>query len=192
MTEIKIYVDNDYADRLEKQSHDESHQLIKEFMLGANEAVARVAETQPLPVHLPRARRGEDEKLQELRETMGSYGVKCGNLPRPTKWAPCSSDSKTTAGLHTARACPASRRHNTASPDGHYGLAKQDYTHFTSPIRRYSDLIVHRVFDAYLHKTKAESAPEQPDIKYTQGNSKASATISVRPSATVSMPSASP
>jgi ribonuclease R len=40
------------------------------------------------------------------------------------------------------------------TPDGHYGLNKKDYTHFTSPIRRYSDLVVHRVFDAYLAKHK--------------------------------------
>jgi len=39
-----------------------------------------------------------------------------------------------------------------ATPDGHYGLNKKDYTHFTSPIRRYADLVVHRVFDHYLAK----------------------------------------
>jgi ribonuclease R len=39
-----------------------------------------------------------------------------------------------------------------ATPDGHFGLNKKDYTHFTSPIRRYSDLVVHRVFEHYLVK----------------------------------------
>ena len=37
-----------------------------------------------------------------------------------------------------------------ATPDGHYGLNKQDYTHFTSPIRRYSDLVVHRILEGHI------------------------------------------
>jgi ribonuclease R len=45
-----------------------------------------------------------------------------------------------------------------ATPDGHFGLHKKDYTHFTSPIRRYSDLVVHRVFDTYLAKHGGSSS----------------------------------
>ncbi|MGB0257248.1 MAG: ribonuclease R family protein, partial [Coraliomargarita sp.] len=172
MTEIKIYVDEDgYADRLEKQSHDESHQLVEEFMLSANEAVARVMKRNRFPSIYRVHDEPEDEKLQELRETMRTYGVKCGNLTKTHEMGALLKRLKDhpqgyTLRVHVLRSLKQAQYR--ASPDGHYGLAKQDYTHFTSPIRRYSDLVVHRVFDAYLHKIKADSAPDTPDVKYTQ------------------------
>lgn len=173
MTEVKIYVDEEgYADRIEKQYNDESHQLIEEFMLAANEQVARVMKRQNYPCIYRVHDEPEEEKLRELRETMITYGVQCGNLQKPREMTSLLKKLKEhpqgyTLKVHVLRSLKQAQYR--ASADGHYGLAKPDYTHFTSPIRRYSDLIVHRVLDAYLHKTGADSALEEPDIRYTQG-----------------------
>jgi ribonuclease R len=173
MTEVKIYVDEDgYADRIEKQYNDESHQLIEEFMLAANEQVARVMKRQNYPCIYRVHDEPEEEKLRELRETMITFGVQCGNLQKPREMTALLKKLKEhpqgyTLKVHVLRSLKQAQYR--ASADGHYGLAKPDYTHFTSPIRRYSDLIVHRVIDAYLHKTRANSALVEPDIRYTQG-----------------------
>ncbi|MFP4069660.1 MAG: RNB domain-containing ribonuclease [Opitutales bacterium] len=173
MTEIKIYVDEQgYADRIEKQFNDESHQLIEEFMLSANEQVARVMKRENYPCIYRVHDEPEDEKLQELRETMRSFGIRCGNLANTREMSKLLKILKDhpqgyTLKIHVLRSLKQAQYR--ASSDGHYGLAKSDYTHFTSPIRRYSDLVVHRVFDSYLHKIQADSAPDQPDVRYTQG-----------------------
>ena len=173
MTEVKIYVDEEgYADRIEKQFNDESHQLIEEFMLSANEQVARAMKRNNFPCIYRVHDQPEDEKLQELRETMMTFGVKCGNLSKPREMTALLQKLKEhpqgyTLKVNVLRSLKQAQYR--ASADGHYGLAKPDYTHFTSPIRRYSDLIVHRVMDAYMHKIGVDSAPNSPDIRYTQG-----------------------
>lgn len=173
MTEVKIYVDEEgYADRIEKQYNDESHQLIEEFMLSANEQVARTMKKQNFPCIYRVHDEPEEEKLKELRETMLAFGVQCGNLSKPREMTALLKKLKDhpqgyTLKIHVLRSLKQAQYR--ASADGHYGLAKPDYTHFTSPIRRYSDLIVHRVFDSYLHKIGADSALENPDVRYTQG-----------------------
>ncbi len=172
MTEVKIYVDPDgYADRIEKQENDESHQLIEEFMLSANEQVARQMKRNRFPCLYRVHDEPDEEKLQELRQTMVSFGLSCGNLTKPREMSALLHQLKEhpqgyTLKVHVLRSLKQAQYR--ASADGHYGLAKNDYTHFTSPIRRYSDLIVHRVFDGYLCKTGTDSALPKPDIQYSQ------------------------
>ncbi|MCC6415865.1 MAG: RNB domain-containing ribonuclease [Opitutaceae bacterium] len=156
MPETKIYVDEKgYADRLERVEHDESHQLIEEFMLAANEAVARLTRTRRLPSLYRVHDDPDEEKLNELREDLATHGIKVGNL---------SVRAEVVRLLQTLRDHPQGHLLRTqllrslrkacyrSSPDGHYGLHKRDYTHFTSPIRRYSDLVVHRVLNAWLSR----------------------------------------
>ncbi|MEM8868230.1 MAG: RNB domain-containing ribonuclease [Verrucomicrobiota bacterium] len=172
MTEVKIYVDEEgYADRIETSENDESHQLIEEFMLAANEQVARIMKRENFPCIYRVHDEPEDEKLQELRQTMITFGVKCGNLTKPREMANLLKKLKDhpqghTLKVHVLRSLKQAQYR--ARPDGHFGLAKPDYTHFTSPIRRYSDLIVHRVLDNYMHKINADSALTEPDIRYPQ------------------------
>ena len=156
MPETKIFVDADgYADRIEKIENDESHQLIEEFMLLANEAVARLTRTNRLP-SLYRVHDDPDEaKLADLRQFLGTFQVKAGDLMRREevvrllavlKHHPQGFILRTQLLRSMRKAC------YRATPDGHYGLNKKDYTHFTSPIRRYSDLVVHRVLGTWLAK----------------------------------------
>ncbi|HTL66286.1 MAG TPA: RNB domain-containing ribonuclease [Lacunisphaera sp.] len=164
MPETKIFVDAEgYADRIELITNDESHQLIEEFMLLANEAVARLTRTHQLP-SLYRVHDDPDEaKLNDLRQYLATFNVKVGDLSNRAELVrllgllrnhPQGYLLRTQVLRSMRKACYRAR------PDGHYGLNKKDYTHFTSPIRRYSDLVVHRVVDTFL--ARAASQPHRP------------------------------
>jgi ribonuclease R len=156
MPETKIFVDEKgYADRLEKIEHDESHQLIEEFMLAANEAVARVTRTHKLPSLYRVHDEPDPDKLAEYQKLLGTFHLQVGDLthrPELVKLLDRLRDHPQGYTLRTQLLRSLKKACYRASPDGHFGLNKKDYTHFTSPIRRYADLVVHRVFDHYLVK----------------------------------------
>lgn len=171
MPETKVFVDSEgYADRLEKIEHDESHQLIEEFMLAANEAVARLTKNNKLP-SIYRVHDDPDaEKLNELREFLVTYEIRTGDLTvreELVKLLELLSHHPQGYTLRTQLLRSLKKAAYRGSPDGHYGLAKNDYTHFTSPIRRYSDLVVHRVFDHYLIKHQGQKAPANYNYGYS-------------------------
>ena len=162
MPETKIFVDAEgYADRIELIHNDESHQLIEEYMLMANEAVARLTRSNHLP-SLYRVHDDPDEaKLDDLRQFLATFGIKVGDLTNRAevvKLLAVLKDHPQGYILRTQLLRSMRKACYRASPDGHYGLNKTDYTHFTSPIRRYSDLVVHRVFDAYLAKSQGRAS----------------------------------
>ncbi len=158
MSETKIFVDEEgYADRLEKVSNDESHQLIEEFMLAANEAVAKAMRESSLPCIYRAHDDPDEERLNELRDFLATFGITVANLSVRSEIIkllqildthPQGHILKTQLLRSMKKACYRS------TPDGHYGLNKKNYCHFTSPIRRYSDLIVHRIFNYFLVKVK--------------------------------------
>ena len=131
-------------------------------MLAANEAVARVTREHRLPSLYRVHDDPDEEKLQEYRKELATFGVTVGDLTQRSEIARLLNILKTHPQGYTLRTQLLRSLRKAvyrASPDGHYGLAKQDYTHFTSPIRRYADLVVHRVFDQYLVKYLGQPAP---------------------------------
>jgi ribonuclease R len=163
MPETKIFVDAEgYADRLEKVEHDESHQLIEEFMLAANEAVARLTRTRSLPSLYRVHDEPDPDKLDELRQLLATFQIHTGDLSRREEVVKLLETLRTHPQGYTLRTQllrSLKKAAYRATADGHYGLHKKDYTHFTSPIRRYADLVVHRVLEYYLIKHEGQPAP---------------------------------
>ena len=137
--------------RIERIENDVSHQLIEEYMLLANEAVAGRLMGLNRPSVYRVHESPKERKLNDYREEVLSHRVQCGNLTHR------SEVQKLLSRLGTLPIGPAlkigflrsmMRARYAVEPLGHYGLAKPKYTHFTSPIRRYADLVVHRsLFD---------------------------------------------
>jgi len=146
--EVKVRVDEHGKPiRLERVENDESHQLIEEFMLVANEAVARELRKRAIPTVYRVHENPDPEKLAEYREFALSFGYKVGDLTHRAELqrllAELSGKPEEQA-LKVGLLKSLKRARYDPLPLGHYGLAKTNYLHFTSPIRRYADLVVHR------------------------------------------------
>jgi len=146
--EVKVRVDeNGKPIRLERIENDESHQLIEEFMLAANEAVALELKNRSIPTIYRVHEDPDPEKLGEFREFVLSFNYHAGDLTQRKelqKVIASFSGKPEEQALKIALLKSLKRARYLPQPLGHYGLAKNNYTHFTSPIRRYADLVVHR------------------------------------------------
>ena len=168
--EVKVYVDAEGKPiRLERVENDESHQLIEEFMLAANEAVARELRHRSVATIYRVHEDPDPEKLAEYREFILSFGYKVGDLSHRKevqRFLASIRGKPEEQALKIGLLKSLKRARYAAQPLGHYGLAKANYLHFTSPIRRYADLVVHR--------TLAErNLPRRPKIDIGQVESMA-------------------
>src|SRR5436189_1930133 len=146
--EVKVWVDKEGRPvRLERVENDESHQLIEEFMLAANEAVARELKNRAIPTIYRVHENPDPEKLAEYREFVLSFDYKVGDLTHRVelqRLLAAFRGKPEEQALKIALLKSLKRARYAPQPLGHYGLAKANYLHFTSPIRRYADLVVHR------------------------------------------------
>ena len=138
---------------VEVRPYDESHQLIEECMVAANEAVAAELWTRGIKIlarlHAP----PDPERLEELRANLAGLGISCGDLSQPrnlSRFLEKIKDSPLEGVLSVMVLRSMKRAIYSAREIGHYGLAKKHYAHFTSPIRRYPDLVLHRQLASFL------------------------------------------
>ena len=173
--EMKIRLDDrGRISSIERVENDISHQLIEEYMLLANEAVAGQLMNRNLAA-IYRVHEAPDERrLREYREEVLSNHIHCGNLAKRTEVQKLLEKLGTIAigaALKIGFLRSLMRARYAVEPLGHYGLAKTKYAHFTSPIRRYADLVVHRALFQKSHGS-AHSLKETADhISDTERNS---------------------
>lgn len=156
--EVKVWLDKQGKPvRLEKVENDISHQLIEELMLLANELVARELMRNRQPAVYRIHEKPDDDRLAEFRENAALHGVRCGDLshrPELQKLIAAVKGQPQEYVIKLGLLKSLKRARYSSQPVGHYGLNKSDYTHFTSPIRRYSDLLVHRALEKFLGLTR--------------------------------------
>ena len=127
----------------------EAHKIIEECMLVANVATARFLEKRKLPI-LYRVHEGPNpDKMINLQDFLKSVGLRLGggDKPSPADYSKLLARIENRPDAHLIQTVLLrSLMQAVYSPDngGHFGLAYETYTHFTSPIRRYPDLLVHR------------------------------------------------
>lgn len=155
-TETQIVCDE--SGRIEKivpRTRNEAHRLIEESMLAANVCSAEFI-SQSKHHGLFRVHEGPTpEKLETLRQYLKALGVhhNVSDEPRPSEFqelAHATQDRPDAQQIHQMLLRSMQQAIYTPENMGHFGLAFEAYTHFTSPIRRYPDLLVHRVIKAVL------------------------------------------
>ncbi len=163
--EVKVYLNPAGKPvRLERVENDESHQLIEEFMLAANEAVARELQHRAIPTIYRVHENPDPEKLAEYREFVLSFNYKVGDLslrPEIQRLLASLRGKPEEQALKIAFLKSLKRARYAPQPLGHYGLAKANYLHFTSPIRRYADLVVHRALAERDEKRRSRTDMSQ-------------------------------
>jgi ribonuclease R len=159
MAEGEVVVDDDGEMKsLTLRVNDESHQMIEECMVAANEAVAKELWSNGIKI-LARLHESPDpEKILMLRAELRSFGIKMCNIENPKVFAQFLKSIKShplynTISMMVLRSMK--KAVYDSSDIGHFGLAKRYYAHFTSPIRRYPDLTLHRQLAAYIEKRNA-------------------------------------
>ncbi|NOX43098.1 MAG: ribonuclease R [Gammaproteobacteria bacterium] len=144
-----IFCDDKKIDRIIPTVRNDAHKLIEEMMIAANVSAANFLIKHHMPTLFRTHEGPSSEKLADLRDFLGSLGLSLQGAedPQPGHYSELIEATKDRADYHliqTVLLRSLSRAVYTPDNTGHFGLAFGEYLHFTSPIRRYPDLLVHR------------------------------------------------
>lgn len=155
-TESKLIIDeNGVCCDVVPRERGKSERIIEEFMLTANEAAARLARDKKVPFVYRIHEAPPEAKVEALQELLPKFGLEC---PHFTEFKPYhaskilesarGTDKYEAVNLMVLRSMAKAKY--SPEPLGHFGLVLEDYAHFTSPIRRYPDLAIHRIITDIL------------------------------------------
>ena len=153
-----------------------AHMLIEEFMIAANESVAEFIEGREVPCIYRIHEEPDPMKMEDVLRVVKSLGIAPKRTFRPKDFPALLKSIKGTPGEEVVNYIVLrSLKQARYSPInvGHFGLASESYTHFTSPIRRYPDLVVHRILREVVSrkrisdKTMRELETTLPDIAFS-------------------------
>ena len=152
LPELKVVLDED-NNKVEKvllRDRGEGEKIIEDFMIAANETVAERIYWLELASIYRTHEKPDREKIVGLNEILAKFGYKIPNFDNlhPKQFQEIierSKDKETSMLVHKTILRALKQARYTVEDIGHFGLSSSHYTHFTSPIRRYADLIVHRV-----------------------------------------------
>lgn len=168
LPEIKLDFDKDgRVSGAHEQLHDESHQIVEEFMLAANVAVATSLSDKG--IDFMRRVHGDpsEAKMQAFAEFVESLGFKLKNpqsRPELQQLIDRVSGQPHERAVNYALLRSFKQAEYSPFDMGHYALAVQNYCHFTSPIRRYPDLTIHRWIDALLTGNRTYRGPSGEEL----------------------------
>lgn len=156
--------------RIEPVQRNDAHRIIEECMLCANVACARFLKKHKLPALYRNHEGPPEDKLQDLRTFLGELGLSLpgGKEPTSLDYAKLLRSIQTRKDLNIIQSVMLrSLSQAVYSPDnlGHFGLAYPAYCHFTSPIRRYPDLLVHRMIRSVLQNQWTEKKQKEANLK---------------------------
>ena len=154
--ESKLLIDeNGVCCGVAPRERGKSERIIEEFMLTANEAAAKLARAKMIPFVYRIHEAPPEAKVEALHEILPKFGFECPHFTdfRPVHAAKILEQSRGTDKFEAINLLvlrSMAKAKYSVDPLGHFGLALEDYAHFTSPIRRYPDLAIHRIITDIL------------------------------------------